>query len=119
MLRKGGVLFSLSYMPTAATSSVALAVKLTLAELVKLSLPTVPSNEKLKSLGGVVSSRMMLSEKVWEILLAWSWKRTWIWRSPYSGLLKVKLVVKLMLSDGVRLSEIHGNPVKLPLSVTW
>ena len=49
-LSKGGVLFSLRYMPTAATSSVALAVKLTLAELVKLSLPAVPSNEKAERL---------------------------------------------------------------------
>ena len=105
-------------MPTVATSSVALAVKLTLAELVKLSLPAVPSNEKLSGWGGVVSSRVMLSEKGWEMLPAWSWKRTWIWRSPYSGLLKVKSVLKLMLSDGVRFSERHGNPAKLPLSVT-
>ncbi len=36
----------------------------------------------------------------------------------HSGLLKVKLVVKLTLSEGVRLSERHDNPAKLPLSVT-
>ena len=40
-ISSGVVLFSLGYMSTVATSSVALALKLTLSELVKLSLPTL------------------------------------------------------------------------------
>ena len=82
MLSCGLVLFSDKYMLIGATSSLALSVKLTLSELVKLSLPAVPNKEKLSGCGGVVSRRVKLSENGWETLPAWSLKRTWICRYP-------------------------------------